>query len=93
MRVIYPKNRPNQTCDYWLITPNQQTLCIETISFSSGQLQNNTVKDAMSITINRVIRSEIDISLEITLNIFKCLTVSLSTKILTLTISSLDYFS
>ena len=24
-RVIYPKNRPNQTCDYWLITPNQQT--------------------------------------------------------------------
>ena len=28
--VIYPQNRPNQTCDYWLITPNQQTLCIET---------------------------------------------------------------
>ena len=33
MRVIYPKNRPNQTCGYWLITPNQQTLCIETNIF------------------------------------------------------------
>ena len=21
-RVIYPKNHPNQACDYWLITPN-----------------------------------------------------------------------
>ena len=29
-RVIHPKNRPKQTCDYSLITPNQQTLCIET---------------------------------------------------------------
>ena len=28
MRVVYSKNCPNQTCDYWLITPNQQTLCI-----------------------------------------------------------------
>ena len=28
-RVIYPKNRPNQACDYWLITSNQQTLFIE----------------------------------------------------------------
>ena len=28
-RVIYPKNCPNKTCDYWLITPNQQTFCIE----------------------------------------------------------------
>ena len=27
-RVIYLKIRPNQTCDYWLITPNQQPLCI-----------------------------------------------------------------
>ena len=32
-RVIYTKNCPNQTCDYWLITPNQQTLCIETNIF------------------------------------------------------------
>ena len=31
--VIYPKNCPNQTCDYWLITPNPQTLCIETNIF------------------------------------------------------------
>ena len=30
-RVIYSKNRPNQTCDYWLITSNQQTLCIKAI--------------------------------------------------------------
>ena len=36
--VIYFKIRPNQTCGYWLITPNQQTLCIETI-FNCGQLQ------------------------------------------------------
>ena len=21
-RVIYPQNRPSQTCDYWLIIPN-----------------------------------------------------------------------
>ena len=33
MSVIYPKNRPNQACDYWLITPNQETLCIETNIF------------------------------------------------------------
>ena len=29
-RVIYPNNRSNQKCGYWLVTPNQQTLCIET---------------------------------------------------------------
>ena len=33
IRVIYPNNCSNQTCDYWLITPNQQTSCIETITF------------------------------------------------------------
>ena len=27
------KNCPNQTFDYWLITPKQQTLCIETNIF------------------------------------------------------------
>ena len=66
-RVIYPQSHPNQTCDYWLITPNQQTLFIETILTvsnyksaseqlqNSGQLQNNTVNGAMSITLNRVI--------------------------------------
>ena len=36
--VIYLKIQPNQTYGYWLITPNQQTLCIETI-FNCGQLQ------------------------------------------------------
>ena len=30
-RAIYPNNLPNQRCDYWIITPNQQTLCIETV--------------------------------------------------------------
>ena len=32
-REIYPKYHPNQTCDY-LITPKQQTLCIETNIFN-----------------------------------------------------------
>ena len=32
-RVIYPKNCPNQICDYWLITSNQEKLCIETNIF------------------------------------------------------------
>ena len=31
--VIYTKNRLKQTCDYWLITPNLETLCIETNIF------------------------------------------------------------
>ena len=31
--LVYPKNRPNQTYGYWLITPNQETLCIETNIF------------------------------------------------------------
>ena len=53
-RVIHPKNCPNRTYDYWLITPSQQTLGIKTdISISgiwlleianhlqkSGQVQN-----------------------------------------------------
>ena len=38
-RVLYPKNWPKQTGDYWLITPNQQTLCIGTNIFNSRQLQ------------------------------------------------------
>ena len=33
MRLIYPQNSPNQTCDYCLITSNHQTLCIETNIF------------------------------------------------------------
>ena len=72
MRAICPKNRPIQTCDYWLITPNQQTLCIETNALTvgnyksasgqlqnNGKLQNNTVNGAMSISINSVIISKI----------------------------------
>ena len=43
-RVIYPKNRLNQTFDCWLIAPNQQILLLvsivlKLISFNSGQLQ------------------------------------------------------
>ena len=60
--MIYPKNRPKQTCDYWLITLNQQNLFIETNLLRAGNyklarwhLQNNTVNGATSISINRVI--------------------------------------
>ena len=54
--MIYPQNSPNQTCDYWLITPNHQTFCIETNIFSE-RVQNNTVSGAVSI--NRL-RKEIN---------------------------------
>ena len=57
MPVIYTKNSPNQTCDYSLITPNQQFVLL---SFNSGQLQNN-INVAMSITINRVTNFEINL--------------------------------
>ena len=32
-RAIYPKNCPNQACDYWLIIQSQQTLFIEASIF------------------------------------------------------------
>ena len=32
-RVIYTKNRSQQTLSHWLITRNQQTLCIKTNIF------------------------------------------------------------
>ena len=58
----FPKcNCSNQTCDYWLITPNQHFV-LKVISFNGRQLQINkctiTVNGAMSITtcvINQVI--------------------------------------
>ena len=53
-RVIYPQNRLNKTCGYWLITPNWKALCIET-KIHSRQLQNNSNNGAMLITINCVI--------------------------------------
>ena len=59
--VIYPKTCPNQPCDYWLITTNQQTVRIETNVFNSEQLQNNTFNGAMSITINRVVTGIIQV--------------------------------
>ena len=61
LRVIYPKNCPNETRGYWLITPNQQIICIETniaagnYKSASGQLQNNSVNGAILITIHHVI--------------------------------------
>ena len=65
-RVVCPKNCSNQMCDYCLITPNQQILFIETDTFkyvqleiASAKLQNNTVNSTMSITINRLISSQI----------------------------------
>ena len=39
-RVIYPQNCQNQTCGYWLITPNQQTLCMETNIFKQWAITN-----------------------------------------------------
>ena len=62
--MIYPQNCPNQTCGYWLITPNQQTLCIETSIFyksANGELQTNSVDGEMLITINLVIVAVIEI--------------------------------
>ena len=66
--MIYPKNCSNQTCNYWLITPNQQTLYVETNILTagnyklasrqlenSGQIQNSTINGAMLIATNRVI--------------------------------------
>ena len=52
-RVIYSKNPPNETYGYWLITPNQQTVCFENYKIlqNSGQLQGNSVYGAMLITI------------------------------------------
>ena len=38
--VIYPKNRPKQTCDSWLITTNQQTLHIGTSIFELRETRN-----------------------------------------------------
>ena len=54
----FSSNMNFETCDYWLITSNQQTLCIETNVFNSrklqnrGQLQINICNGAMLITIN-----------------------------------------
>ena len=33
------QNCPNQTCGYWLITPNQQNFILKLISFNNRQLQ------------------------------------------------------
>ena len=66
-RVIYPKNPPNQTGGYWLITPNQhfvfklilfnsrQLQISERATTKQRQLQNNSVNNTMLMTINRVI--------------------------------------
>ena len=40
VRVISLKNRSNQACDYWFITPKQQTLCIETNIFKQRAITN-----------------------------------------------------
>ena len=56
-----PKNRPNQTCNYWLITQNQQALCIK-INYlltagksASGQLQNNTVRLTVQCLLKSIV--------------------------------------
>ena len=40
-RVIYPRNCPKQTCVYWLITPTQEALCIETNIFYPWAITNH----------------------------------------------------
>ena len=52
--MIYPKNRPNQTFGYWLITPNQQ-FALKLVSFDRRQLQNNCFNGTMLLTMNHVI--------------------------------------
>ena len=37
--MIYPTNWPNQSRDYWLITPNQKELFIETNASSKNKLK------------------------------------------------------
>ena len=39
-RLIYPKNHPNQECDYCLIAPNQKALFIETNIFQKREVTN-----------------------------------------------------
>ena len=58
-----PENFPDQTFAYSLITPNQETLCVEVNTFqacwklqNNGKLQNSTVSRTMSIAISRMIR-------------------------------------
>ena len=43
------KNCPNQICDYWLITHNQQTVCIEINTFKQ-QVTTNQRADNYKIT-------------------------------------------
>ena len=58
---------PEQNSAYWLITPNQKTLCIKTnilvtadnYKLASRQFKNNPVNGALLITINRVINDVI----------------------------------
>ena len=88
-RVIYPKHYPSQTWNYWLNTPNQQTLCIEANIFeqrainyksASGHLQNNTVNGEMSITINHDIMAVIQVQTQQIKHTFKNMFAQLSSK-------------
>ena len=71
--LFIPKITSTKHVINWLITRNQQTLRIETNIFftggnyksMSGQLQNNFVKCAMTITINRVLINKIVINIRI----------------------------
>ena len=54
--MVYPKNRPNQRYDYWLI------VVLKLISFNnyksaSGQFQINSVNGAMLITSSHTIKN------------------------------------
>ena len=49
--VIYPKNRLEQTYNYWLITPNQLTFCIETNIFQQLHTSKRTITKQRTITV------------------------------------------
>ena len=58
--MIHPKHRPNQTCDYWLITPiKRKALHIQTniVQQRAVQTSERAVIKHWAITINRLINS------------------------------------
>ena len=77
-RVIYPKHRPNQTCSYWLITPNHQTLRTETNIFWQPAIANQRPGNyktagnykANPLTVQCWLQSTVWLILKVKINIF-----------------------
>ena len=55
MRIFYLKNHPKQTCDYWFITPNEQTRCIETNIYYQGVITNQQVGNYKTVDNYKII--------------------------------------